>query len=208
MYYNVDSDGGQKANTELKSERIHSRELVLDHQFNRDARIVISAFRNKVSDLISQMQDADERLVFRNLAGATAKGLEVQLEHGWQNGVKLRASQSWQKATDDATGERLVNSPAQLSKLNLLLPINNNMATAGIEARYVGGRDTVNGTTGGYWLANATLFSAKLIEQVEVSFSIYNLFDKQYGDPGGEEFRQNTIPQPGRAYRLRVSRSF
>ncbi|HWU98488.1 MAG TPA: TonB-dependent receptor [Oxalicibacterium sp.] len=208
MYYSVDTDGGQKANTDLKSERIHSRELVLEHQFNHDTRVVMSAFRNKVTDLISQTEDTDGRLVFRNLEGATAKGLEVQLEHGWQNGIKLRASQSWQKTTDAATGERLVNSPTQLSKFNLLLPVSNNMATVGIEARYIGARETLNGSTDGYWVANATLFSAKLIEQVEVSFSIYNMFDKQYGDPGGEELRQNTIPQPGRAYRLRVSKSF
>lgn len=208
LYYQVEGAGGQTANPDLKPERIRSNELVLEHQFANHARLLVSAFHNAVSDLISVTDDGNGNTIFRNLSRATAKGLELEYEQMWHNGVKLRASQSWQKTTDDDTGARLTNSPPSLTKLNLLLPLFQNRATAGLEARYVGPRDTLNGSVDGYWLANATLFSARLMEQCDVSFSIYNLFDRQYDDPGATEHRQDALPQPGRAYRIKVSRSF
>lgn len=208
LYYQVDSPGGQTANPNLKPERIRSNELVLEHHLSSDARVLISAFRNHVSDLISSVDDGAGNSIFRNLSGATAKGLELEYEQMWLNGVRLRASQSWQKTTDGDTGARLTNSPPSLTKLNLLVPVFQHRATAGLEARYVGQRETLNGSVNGYWLANLTVFSARLIEQCDLSFSIYNLFDKQYEDPGAAEHRQNGIPQPGRAYRIKISRSF
>jgi iron complex outermembrane receptor protein len=41
-----------------------------------------------------------------------------------------------------------------------------------------------------------------------VSASVYNLFDKAYADPGGQEHVQDTIPQDGRSYRVKVTASF
>jgi iron complex outermembrane receptor protein len=208
LYYQVQGAAGQLANPDLKPERIRSNELVLEHQFDNHAHLTVSAFRNAVSDLISIAEDENGNTVFRNLSRATAKGLELEYEQVWHNGVKLRASQSWQKATDNDTGTRLTNSPPSLTKLNLLVPVFQNRATAGLEAHYVGPRDTLQGSVDGYWLANATLFSARLIGQCDVSLSVYNLFDRQYDDPGATEHRQNGIPQPGRAYRIKISRSF
>lgn len=62
--------------------------------------------------------------------------------------------------------------------------------------------------TVGYTVANFTLSGRKLLPWLEVSASVYNLFDKAYADPGGQEHVQDTIPQDGRTFRLKATASF
>jgi len=81
LFYNTPGAGGQKANRDLTAERIRSRELILEQQLPDNSRLVVFAFLIKISDLISMTRDpADGLLVYRNSAGATGKGLEVQYE--------------------------------------------------------------------------------------------------------------------------------
>jgi len=63
-------------------------------------------------------------------------------------------------------------------------------------------------TTGGYWIANATLYSRELLKGLEVSASVYNLFDKHYADPVAADFVQDTITQDGRSFRVKLNYSF
>ena len=44
-----------------------------------------------------------------------------------------------------------------------------------------------------------------LIKGLEVSASVYNLFNKKYGDPGSPEHVQDLLMQDGRNYRLKVA---
>ncbi|MNC91780.1 hypothetical protein D3C83_80950 [compost metagenome] len=52
------------------------------------------------------------------------------------------------------------------------------------------------------------MLTRKLASGLEVSGSIYNVFDKDYGDPGSEEHIQDVIIQDGRSLRLSVSYRF
>lgn len=61
---------------------------------------------------------------------------------------------------------------------------------------------------GGYSLANLTLSGRKLLPGLEVSASVYNLFDKAYADPGAQEHVQDTLRQDGRSFRLKATASF
>lgn len=207
MYYAV--DGLQKGNADLKPERIRSTELALRYDLGKQSSVTASIFRNKVTDLISQTEDPDDGLlVFRNLSTATAKGVELQYEYAAVYGMKLRASQSWQRTKDGETGRQLQNSPRSMTKLNFSLPVWNDLARAGMEARYIGRRLTRENDVSGYWLANATLHSAKLIDRAELSFSIYNLFDRHYDDPGSAEHIQSSLPQEGRTFRVKLDYHF
>jgi iron complex outermembrane receptor protein len=61
---------------------------------------------------------------------------------------------------------------------------------------------------GAYVVPNLTLFSQKALKGWEVSASIYNIFDEEYGDPGSQEHRQDIIFQDGRSFRIRVGYRF
>jgi iron complex outermembrane receptor protein len=57
-------------------------------------------------------------------------------------------------------------------------------------------------------LTNLTLLSEKIAKGMELSASVYNLFDKRYADPGAPEHVQDLIWQDGRSYRLKLSYRF
>lgn len=209
LYYEVDSVGGQKANPDLRPERIRSRELIAEHRFSTDARITASVFQNTVSDLITQTQDASDGLmVFRNLDRASARGMELEFERVWSGGSRLRTGYSWQQTRDRATDTTLVNSPRHLANFNLSRPLFSTGWRAGVDALYVGRRKTLQADTAGYWLANLTMTRLRVVPGLDVSASVYNLFDRRYADPGGEEHLQDAIGQNGRTFRLKLTYAF
>lgn len=208
LYYALSDTGGQKANPDLRSERIRSVELIAEQQLAADTRITAAVFRNSVTDLISQTSDpADGLLIFRNLSHATAYGAEIEAEKAWARGARLRTSYSWQRATDRATGAELVNSPRHLGKLNLSAPFHRSWR-AGLEAQYVSARRSLQGRAPSYWLGNLTLSSVRLAPGLELAASIYNLFDRGHSDPGAEEHAQDLIAQNGRTFRVKLSYAF
>ncbi|HEY0843919.1 MAG TPA: TonB-dependent receptor [Noviherbaspirillum sp.] len=209
LYYEVLGPGGQKASAGLKPERIRSRELIAEHHLSPEARITASIFQNTVSDLISQTMDpSDGLMVFQNLDRARARGAEVEYEQVWSGGSRLRTSYSWQQARNLITGAILANSPRHLANFNLSLPLCRTGWRTGIEALYVGRRNTLQADTAGYWLANLTLSTVRLAPGLELSASIYNLFDRRYADPGSEEHLQDVIGQDGRTFRMKLTYAF
>jgi iron complex outermembrane receptor protein len=204
-------------NPELKPEKIRSYEAVAEQFIGDHLRLTVSAFTNRISNLIQQVTDpgadpldpADDFLIFRNGAGATTHGVESELEGDWGNGLRGRVSYTYQESHDQTTDARLVNSPQQMAKASLIVPLGSERFTLGNELQYVGERLTVNReTTGGYLLANVTLMAQKLWGDGELSASVYNLFDRTYGDVGGDEHLQSVILQDGRSYRLKATWRF
>ncbi|HYC42485.1 MAG TPA: TonB-dependent receptor [Noviherbaspirillum sp.] len=209
LYYDLRSEGGQKSNPALKAERIRTQELSAEHYFSTDARITASVFRNTVSDLITQTLDpSDGLLVFRNLDRARARGIEFELETAWNGGTRLRSSYSWQQAKDGTTGATLANSPRHLAKFNLSAPLPHIGWRAGAEAQYVGRRNTLRAETAGHWVGNLTLSAMRLAPGLELSASVYNLFDRRYAHPGAAEHAQDAIVQNGRTGRIKLIYAF
>lgn len=208
-YYNVPGEGGQKANPDLQIEHIRSTELSIEQSLRTDTRVLLSVFRNQVSDLITQVLDpADGLLMYDNVDRVRAQGAEVEIEHVWRGGARLRASYSRQHTHDLATGMAVPNSPRHLAKLNLGAPVFGGPWRAGVELRHVSRRNTLAGSTGSHLLTNLTLSSVRLAPGLEVAASVYNLFDRRYADPGGAEHQQDALRQNGRSFRLRLDYAF
>jgi len=208
LYY---ADGAtSKASPNLKPEEITSYEIVAEHQLQPNFRLAASVYQNEIHDLISQVVDpADGLLVFENTSEAKTKGAEFEVERAWADDTRLRASYAWQITRLKATGMELENSPHHLAKLNYAIPMFGHALRAGIEAQYTGSRKTLSGaTTGGFTVANLTLSSDRLAKGLELSASVYNLFDKRYADPARPEHVQDAIQQDGRSFRLKATYRF
>lgn len=209
LYYN---DGGVsvKSNPYLEPEKIRTYEVVYEQYLGEHLRSSVSGFYYRINSLISQQLDPlDGLLVFRNVDKVDAKGAEVEVEGSWSNGLQAKASCTYQDATDLGTGEGLTNSPHVLAKGNLIVPLLRDKLFASPELQYTSSRKTLSGgSTGSFVVANLTLFGKNLLKGLELSGSIYNLFDKKYGDPGGAEHRQDVIRQDGRTFRLKLTYSF
>jgi iron complex outermembrane receptor protein len=122
--------------------------------------------------------------------------------------VKSRVSYALEEA-EDANGARLTNSPAHLVKLNVIAPVLQEKLFAGLELQYTSDRKTLAADeVNGYVVGNFTVFSQDFVKGWEVSASVYNLFDTNFGHPGGTEHQQDIIEQDGRSFRLKLSYRF
>ncbi len=200
---------GWKNNPDLSPERISTLELVGEWRISSLARATVSAFRYRISDLVTLTTDpADGLTVYRNQGNARASGLQMEFERLWRDGSAVRASFSFQQAKDEA-GARLVNSPRQLAKFDGTRPFFNDAVRAGLSLRYVGSRLTrSDAKAAGYTTADLTLSSDRLIPGAELSLGIYNLFDRVYSDPVSDAHVQDTVRQDGRSLRLKLTARF
>ena len=205
MFYTTEVPGGQfKGNPDLHSETIQTYELALERAVSPAFKLSASLYHYHIDDLIQQVMDpADGKQVFLNAGTTTGQGLELGGQGMWRNGVKSRFSVAFQR-TKDRDGKALVNSPSFIAKLNVSLPLAYGLRL-GTEAQYLGARQTMlDGTAGGYLLANLTLGAEKLTRNLDVYASIYNLLDRRFSDPVGGDFTQVVLIQDARSFRVKA----
>jgi outer membrane receptor protein involved in Fe transport len=200
---------GWKSNDKLNPERINTQELVAEWRLSSLTRATLSAFRNRISDLVMLTTDDEDGLqVYRNAGTARVRGLQGEYEALWRNGGAVRASYSFQQAHDE-NGARLVNSPRHLAKLDGTRPLFGDALRAGLVLRYVGSRLTRSAAqASAYTTADLVLSSERLLAGAELSLGIYNLFDKAYSDPVSDSHLQDTLKQDGRSIRLKLTAHF
>ena len=201
---------------EIKPEEITSYELVYEQELGRHLRSSVSGFYNDMNHLI--VFDSGN---FTNFNAQTT-GLELALEGFWTNGIRLRASYSLQETTEHSVTWEMPDSPNHLLKFNVSVPVIPEKLFAGLEFQYTSSRhslDTIAGTggqpitvqgaqAGGFAVINFTLFSQNLLKNLDVSASVYNLLDRQYADPATRFQLQDTIPQDGRTFGLKLTYRF
>jgi iron complex outermembrane receptor protein len=208
LYYN---DGySSKANPELQPERIRTLELVLEQRIHRKFRISGSAYRYEVKDQITQTTDpSDDLIVFQNLGTVHAQGVELELEGKDVGGFDGRLSYALQRSVSLPGKAPLTNSPQHIAQLNLFKPLFGMRGGAGLEMRYLSSRKTLAGKyTGGFLLANLTVSCRKLLPNLDLSASIFNMFNRRYYHPGGSEHVSDSLLQDGRSFRITLGYAF
>jgi outer membrane receptor protein involved in Fe transport len=194
-------------------EKISSYELDYEQGIGRHLRSSIAGYYNRMDSLIDF-----ENGSFTNL-NADTLGLELALEGKWKDGISTRLSYTLQHTEDRETDAGLPDSPMSMIKLNISVPLIKDKVFAGLEVQYTSKSRTVytdptNGQTfpganaPGYAIINFTLFSQKLIKNLDISASVYNLLDKTYYDPASNFHLQNAIQQDGRTFRIKLTYRF
>jgi iron complex outermembrane receptor protein len=100
MFY---TDGGitQKTNPGLRPEKIETFEGVVEQSIGDHLRLLAAGYSYQITDLITQEIDpADSLLVYRNEEVVRARGFETGLDGQWENGLKGRASYTYQEGED------------------------------------------------------------------------------------------------------------
>jgi len=210
-YYYHDDGETTKPAGDLDPEEIDTYEVILEQFIGHNLRGVASVYYYEIDDLITLTTDpADDLLVFTNAKDTIeAKGVELELEGKWDGGWQGRIGYTWQDTEDKETGKTLSNSPRHLVKTNLIAPLLNERLFAGLEVQYTSKRDAVRGKElDAFTIANLTLTAPKVWKKLDLSASIYNVFDEDYDDPGSEEHFQDGIEQDGRLYRVKLQYSF
>jgi outer membrane receptor for ferrienterochelin and colicins len=197
-------------NPHLKPETIRSVEGVVEQSLGQHFALSGSVFRNSIRDLISlEINPVDNQLVYQNAGQANAIGVEVELDGRFAGGLQGRASYGYTSAQDLLAREILSNSPAHLAKLNLSVPVVQQRLFASLDAQYTSPRLTLaENTVSGFSVFNVTLLGHTLGKHLDLSTSVYNLFDKKYFDPGRPEDPENAIQQDGRSFRVKFTGRF
>jgi outer membrane receptor for ferrienterochelin and colicins len=192
-------------------EVIDTYEIVCEQGFWKNYKFILSGFHYEIDDLLQLEFDPDLGYdVYRNIRDRiTGDGAELGLEARFKGGLRGRASYSFQHVENIGTDTRLVNSPLHLAKLNLIAPILPEKLFAGFELQYVGERKTLAGRTADDFVAaNLTIFSENIVKGLEVSASVYNLFDTKYSDPGGTGRPEDLIQQDGINFQVKLTYRF
>ena len=205
LYYN-DGNSSMKANPNLREERIISHDLVWEQLWGSIYSSSLGAYHNTIKNLISQMVDSDDLLVFENLDRVEAYGIEAELAAAYPNGVTGRFSYAYQESKYEDPGRSWTNSPRHLAKLSLATPLWRRDFFLGLEEQYTGRLETLTGgSAGDYFLTNLTLTWQSRDERWDVLAGVFNLFDERYAFPGSSEHAQDSIRQDGINFRVKLT---
>jgi iron complex outermembrane receptor protein len=203
----------------LRPEKITTYELVYEQGIGDHIRSSLSGFFNRIQDYIVF---EDGRYTNRADADTKSTGylpaVQLSLEGAW-GGLRSRASYTYQVTKDHDTGERLTDSPEHLANFILTVPLYKDKIFASGEVIFLSSRSTsgfdpltqtqVAGPDApAYGTVNLTLFSQNLVKGLDLSASVYNLFDKHYSDPSTPFHEQPLIEQDGRSFRVKLTYRF
>ncbi|SDB11408.1 iron complex outermembrane recepter protein [Pseudomonas sp. NFACC23-1] len=165
-----------------ESERVTTTEFVSDYR-RGDFRVLGSLYRYRITDPIRRFSDPA-------LAWVDTRGAELEAQWQW-HGVQLRGSHTWQRSQDNLA-RNLINSPRNLSKLQISVPLAGERLRASLAARYVGERLIAPGrNVAGYAITDLTLTSEEILPGVSVTAAVRNLFDRHYLEsPFGAEIER------------------
>jgi outer membrane receptor protein involved in Fe transport len=199
LYY---QDGTSvQANPSLQPETIRTTELAYEEYFPNHISMRASAFLNQIRNLVAQSNDSQNVIRYVTRENVDGKGLEFELNDRHPSGWEGHLSYTVSDSIDTRSQQLLSNSPKHLGKAALTVPLIRRMLSASAEAQYVGRRLSVYGVSvPDHFVTNLSFLASESSGRFSMSASLYNLFDKQYGDPGGPEHVQASIPQDGRVF--------
>jgi iron complex outermembrane receptor protein len=193
----------------LKPERLQTVEFIVEQYFSQQLRTEFNLFHTNISDVIASNPVANDLVQNQNSGDVVSNGAEIQLEDSWSDGFQGRLSYSWQDTQSQTTSQRLTNSPEHMVKLNLIAPLWLDKVFLGFETQYMSQRKTqIGGHVNDHVISNLTLYTQKWLPGIELSGSVYNLFNERYFDPGSSEHLQNGIQQDGLTFRIKASVDF
>jgi iron complex outermembrane receptor protein len=209
LYY--DAPPTNLGNPDLEPEDIHTYEAVYEQRLPGNMKVALAGYYYDINNLISQVEVAPSSFQWRNVEEARAAGIETEMEWRHASGFRARASYALQR-TEDEAGDALSNSPLHLAKLNVVVPLWRDRVFTGFELQFTSSAKTLPERAAAqaeaFWVANWTLFSQQIVKNVELSATIYNLFDTAYSVPGGTAHTQDLIAQDGRSFRVKLTYRF
>ena len=137
--------------------------------------------------------------------------METELAYKAEKGFQSRLSYALQTTEDRMTGGTLSNSPRHLARWQNTLPLYLDKVFLSTELAFTSAVQTTPATAsrvGEYWLLNSTLYTRELARGWSASVSVYNLLDRRYGHPVGDEIRFGQILQDGRSFQFKLSVRF
>jgi outer membrane receptor for ferrienterochelin and colicins len=201
-FYGAGFDGVEPP--KLEAEKSETREVSIERYLGPHLRLLAVAFRQDVTNLITLKEADSSDLTFENVGSMRSHGVEVELEGRWDR-LRLRSSYT-RLATRDDAGRTPANSPESLANLTLVVPFAGDRGIVGVDSWYVNKRLSFDGTElVPYFMTNVAVTINKVVDRLDLTLGVTNLFDQRSGDPGSEEHRQSVIPHDPRVVWARLA---
>jgi len=203
LYYSI---APNLANPKLHPEKIRNLEWVWEQGVHKNIAISATAFREAMEGLITTQVVPPDMEIFANLQNAESTGLETEISGQLPHGLEASLSYSFQQTKDTRTDQFLSNSPRHMAKFSFTQSLVGKKLFASLDAQYRSGMRSIGGlAVSGYTVVNATLLGHNLGKHLDISASIYNLFDRSYFDPPSSANLQMPIQQDGRSFRIKLT---
>jgi len=190
-------------NPALVPEKVRAVEAVWEHYWAGGWRSSVSIFRNDIQRVVSQVDVSEAVVQYQNQGHFSGWGAEAELGYQQKNGWDLLLSYGYQPFRDTADGRALPNSPRQLAKARASRPVLRGRLTLAGEGHYYSGRYSAGRQwLPGYFWPSVTLTTRQ--RTVDVSLSVYNVFDEIILHPVGGEWMTQYLRQNGRGFRAQL----
>ena len=192
LYERYFNGNGRSTAVRLEAETSETRELSIERYLGKHLRLLVVGFEQHVENLIT-LTESEDGARFANIGGMRSRGIEAELEGRWDR-FRLRTSYTRLRAETSAA-ETPANAPTSLANLTLLAPFAGGRAIAGVESYFVNTRLTFDGSElPPMFMTNVAVTIHHVVDRIDLTLGVTNLFDQRVGDPGGEEHRQSSIP--------------
>jgi len=204
-----DDGNYQKGNSALTEETLTSYEIIFEHHFSTNHVLTLNGYYYKMNDLIRQIEDPlDGRLVFENLDEAESKGVQVDYRIDLGKDIQTAYNYTYQYATDATSDELLVNSPKHLANARVSFLFWEKYRTS-LSVQYVGEKIAPSGDAiDDYLITNISVRGDDIVEGLDLSATVYNLFDSEYAHSEIVEHLQHAIAQDGLSFRIQATYKF
>lgn len=208
-YYGSDSSvnlSGYRLNPHLESEKINNFEGVWEQDLGKHVRWSTNVFRNNARDLISAASDPENgMLMYVNADRSRSVGIGAELGGQTSNGISGSAAYSFNETVDPKSALVPPNSPRQLGKAHMTVPLIRSSLFGGLALQYEGSRKSLTGAlVPSFVVANATISGCALGNRLEISGSVYNLANQGFFDVAPPEDIQDVLRQDGRAFQVKL----
>jgi iron complex outermembrane receptor protein len=198
-------------NPDLKPETTTSWDIGVEQGLWRGAKVKAAYYENYLEDLIYRKSITSTYQELINAGEAKGRGIEVEAEQRFDFGLRLFANVTYNNAKikennakPETVGKKLTDVPERM--FNIGGDFEMGSFSASLAGRYVSKRyanddstDTVNGVYTSYdpYFVTDAKISYKLTKNASISFSVDNIFDRDYFSyykaPGRSWFGEVTL---------------
>lgn len=181
-------------------ERFVSRDLIAEHFVHANFRLSANLFRYDLLGVIGP--DANNLPV--NQADMQSRGLVLALDWKSPRNHRVRAGFLQTRVSSGAPGQGVDDAPRRVAQFSLGMPLAADRWRLGTEwlaqtSRLTSAGQTVPGTA----IGNVTLSTNRFWRDTDLSFSVYNVFNRRYADPAQPVAAPvDRIEQDGRSLRV------
>jgi iron complex outermembrane receptor protein len=203
MFY--DDGVTQTGNPSLRPETTDTYEFAIEHTFTSRLRASASAHNYQVNNLVEQVFTPAGLLHYVNADRVRAAGISFELLLQLPARIDLASSVEFQRAVF-GSGMVLPNSPGQVGKLHLSMPLWHDRLTLSAGVQALGQRSTYAGAVVPWVILPDAVVSTKpLAAGLQFSAGVKNLSNSFYRDPAGLTPTVDSVIGSGRTYYLNVT---